>query len=117
MIRYDHKGHKKKSKSYIYEDKANHDTYYFEIYEDSLIDVEVIEQGDAMCKIAWVVIIVDGAAYHMHQRKFEAGRPQLRKGVEVLAETLRGIKQSFHVQDIALSSQIANLGNIEDILG
>ncbi len=95
MIRYDHHGNKKESKSYIYEDKANHDAYYFDIYEDSLIDVAEIEQGDAMCKKVWVAIIVDGAPYLMHQRKYEAGRPQLREDAEELAETLRDVRRSF----------------------
>lgn len=95
MIRYNHYGHKKECKSYIYEDIVNHDAYYFEIYNDSLIDVEEIERGEGYLKKVWVAIIVDGAAYLMHQRKFEAGRPWLRKNVEALAETLRGKRQSF----------------------
>lgn len=98
MIRYDHHGNKKESKSY--DGIVNRVSYYFEIYEDSLIEVKEIEQGDAMCKCMWVAIIVDNAPYLMHQRKYEAGRPHLRKSVEALAETLRGIRQSF-AEDIS----------------
>lgn len=91
MIRYDHHGNKKECKSY--DGTVNRVSYYFEIYNDSTIEVKEIGQGPL--KTVFVAIIVDGAAYLMHQRKFEAGRPHLRKNVEVLAETLRGIRQSF----------------------
>lgn len=108
--------HGNEYKIYLLEGKAHSDTYYFEIYDDSDIEVKVIERGDGILKKLWVVIVVGGSAYLMHQCKFEAGRPHLRKNVEALAETLRGIRQSF-IRDTALSMQVANPDDIEDTLG
>lgn len=95
MIRYDRHGNKKESKSYLCKDEVNHDSYYFEVYDDSLIEVKEIERGEGILKKVWVAIVVDGESFLMHQRKYEAGRPWLREDVEDLAETLKDVRQSF----------------------
>lgn len=108
MIRYDHLGNKKESKSYICKDEVNHDEYYFEIYDDSLVEVKEIELGDDILKHVWVAVVVDGESFLMHRRKFEAGRPWLRKNVEDLAETLKDIRHSF--MDTTLPSVVDHGG-------
>ncbi len=98
--------HGNEYKIYLHEDKAHSDHLYFEIYDDSDIEVKVIEQGDGILRKLWVAIIVDNAAYLMCPHRFKAGR---RKSIEALAETLRGVRQSL--RDTALSAQIVDHGN------
>ena len=65
---------------------------YFEIYPDSQIEVREILRPCGREKITWVAIVVDGAATLIHQRKFEAGRPHLRKNAEKLVSELQEVQ-------------------------